>query len=162
MESDLVNLAKLMLSGMITAAVVTSADAQGIKDLTTIVSLRGQCSKLMIAKVDFSSDCQGKLMNTAYKSGRTGFTFWLGDGFVTFSGADSPAMGIRASVSLDRVLLARVGPERDSPLVATGTCTYTNPWAGPSHVNCRAFTKLGMVTASFVSDGQEPDISSFE
>lgn len=153
-----------MLSGILAVAPFSIAKAEDIKDLTAIVFLKGKCGNLMIADEEFSRGCQAKIMNTVYKSGRTGFTFFHGDfDLFTFSGVDNPAIGNRASVSLDRVLLAPGGKEEDQVrLLATGTCTYTNPYAGPSHVNCRAFTKLGTITASFVSDGQEPDITRFD
>jgi hypothetical protein len=154
----------LLLIGTIAATAATSSDAQGIKDLTNIVFLNGQCTELRIGSKDARSGCTGKIFNTIYRTGRTGFTFMMGEqAVVTFSGFGKPAVGNRGFSTLDRVLLKWTGSEGErEALLATGTCSFTNPYAGPSHIKCKAFTKRGTISASFVSDGKEPEIESFE
>jgi hypothetical protein len=125
--------------------------------------MNGTCQRLIIAGNDASSSCQGKLTNTMYRTGRSGFTFLAGDvAVVTFSGADSPAKGDQAVIRLDKVIFTLVGTGTEPNVVnATGSCSYTNPYAGPSHVSCSASTKAGRFSASFVSDGAPPDLQEF-
>ena len=129
-----------------------------------IAVLNGTCKRLIVAGKDLSKDCEGKVTNTMYESTRrTGFLFVTrgGDVVVNFSGLDSPAVGDHAAALLSHVIFTQgeTGSNRakHQAYVATGTCTYTNPYAGPSHINCSASTTKGLFSASFVSDGRPPD-----
>lgn len=142
-----------------------AAEAQDreLSNLHAIAIMQGTCHRLVIGEKDASSNCESKLTNTMYKTGRSGFTFLVGDlAVVTFSGADSPAKGNSASIRLDKVIFTLIGTGTEPNVVpATGTCTYTNPYAGPSRVHCSASTESGRFSGSFVSNGQPPDIQEF-
>ena len=142
-----------------------AAEAQdrNLSNLHAIAIMNGTCDGLVMGDKDASSGCEGKLTNTMYKTGRSGFTFLVGDlAVVTFSGADSPAKGNIARIRLDKVIFTLIGTGTKPNVVpATGTCTYTNPYAGPSHVTCSASTKSGRFSGSFVSDGKPPDLQEF-
>lgn len=134
-----------------------------MKNLRAVAMMHGTCGKLVMAGEDVSEGCQGLITNTMYKTGRTGFVFTAGDvAVVTFSGAGAPAQGDQASARLDKVIFTLIGTGTEpNVLPATGTCTYTNPYAGPSRINCSATTKIGRFSGTFVSDGEEPDIKQF-
>ena len=152
------------LAAALMLGLAASVDAQPApQNLAAIALLQGTCGHLVVGGKDASSRCEGKLTNSIYKTGRSGFTFLVGDlAVVTFSGADSPAKGDQATVRLDKVIFTLVGTGTPPNVVpATGTCTYTNPYAGPSHVNCSAATKSGSFSASFVSNGEPPDLQRF-
>jgi hypothetical protein len=158
---------RLYLSALALAlsALQTAAQARdpGLSSLHAIAIMNGTCKQLTIADKDASSGCEGKLTNTIYKTGRSGFTFLVGDlAVVTFSGADSAAKGNSATIHLDKVIFTLIGTGTDPNVIrATGTCTYTNPYVGPSHVTCSASTKSGRFSAAFVSNGQPPDLQEF-
>ena len=153
-----------------TACAATAVIAQGQSDdlpgLSSFAVMNGTCQRFIVAGEDLSEGCEGKVLNTMYEStGRTGFAFLTRSGTsVTFSGVDTPAQGDQAHSILDRVIFTMDNKETNPKAVksnvveATGTCSYTNPYAGPSHINCSATTKNGSFSASFVSDGKAPDI----
>jgi hypothetical protein len=78
---------------------------------------------------------------------------------VSFYGLDSKAVGDKAVLHVDTIL---VTPEGPAPVArrkrATGRCTYTNPYAGPSHIQCSAKAEGKSYEALFVSDGTPPNI----
>lgn len=154
---------------ILAAIVIVSPSAQALAgpaaapNLSAIAFLKGTCQSFVVGGKDASRKCLGKLTNTVYRTGRSGFTFVVGDlAVVTFSGADSPAIGNRAAIRLDKVIFTLIGTGTPPNVIpASGRCTYTNPYAGPSHVNCSATTKDGPFSASFVSNGEPPDIQQF-
>lgn len=156
------NIAVLCLGAAATAG-PAGAREQGFDNLQGIAIMNGKCTQLTVAGMDSTRACEGKITNTMYKTGRTGFVFMVGDfAVVTFSGMDSPAKGDQTATRLDRIIFTLIGtgtPPNDIP--ATGSCTYTNPDAGPSRINCSATTGEGKFSGSFVSDGQPPDITEF-
>jgi hypothetical protein len=145
------------------AASAPAKSSGNLDNLAGLAMLNGTCSKLVVAGHDESEACVGKLSNTIYRTGRTGFVFVAGDtAVVTFSGMDTPVKGDVGSVRLDHVIFGLMGTGTDpNSLTATGSCRYTNPYAGPSHVDCTASTKIGRFSASFVSDGEGPDMQRF-
>ena len=147
------------------ASFTTPATAQGsnFDNLHAIAMMDGKCAQLTFAGQDGTQRCEGKITNTVYKTGRSGFTFLIGDlAVITFSGADSPAKGDQATVRLDKVIFTLIGTgTKPNVIPASGSCTYTNPYAGPSRINCSATTGDGKFSGSFVSNGQPPDIQEF-
>jgi hypothetical protein len=143
----------------------TPAKAQDrdLRHLQAVAILNGNCTQLSFAGKDATRACVGKITNTMYKTGRTGFVFMAGDlAVITFSGADNPAQGDQATVRLDKVIFTLVGTGTEPNVIpATGNCRYTNPYAGPSRITCSASTKDGKFSGAFVSDGAEPDIKEF-
>ena len=134
-------------------------------NLMGTATLTGTCQRLIIAGDDSTSRCRGLVGNTAYRSGRSGFTFFV-EGepglVVTFSGADGPAQGDQAAIALDKVIFTPIRPQRaTTELRATGRCTYTNPYIGSSRIDCSASTDDGRYSGTFVSDGRPPATERF-
>lgn len=124
----------------------------------TILSfLHGSCSKLVIAGKDRTTDCKPSLVNAAYPTGNSSFMFPVGDAIVvSFFGRDNPAVGNRSMIYLQRVTV-RSGPKEDSlSSNVQGTCTYTNPYAGPARISCQADSPKGPYQVDFTSDGTAP------
>lgn len=153
----------LTLAVVVAPFQVSAAPKGDLSNLAGIATLNGTCSRLVMADNDASDSCVGQAINSMYNNGRTGFAFQAGDmAIVTFSGIGTPAKGDLAESKLDHVIFGLVGTGTEPNSVpATGKCTYTNPYAGPSHINCFAKTKSGTFSASFVSDGAEPDVQEF-
>ena len=157
------NLVTRLLGLAVFAAGPATAQDQGFDNLHAIAIMDGKCSSLVIADKPATHQCVGKITNSMYKTGRSGFIFTAGDvAVVTFSGADSPAKGDQANIRLDKVIFTLIGTGTPPNVIAAkGTCTYTNPYAGPSRINCSATTEAGRFSGSFVSNGREPDIQRF-
>jgi hypothetical protein len=153
----------ILVVGAALMAEPASAQEQGFANLHAIALMDGKCTSLVIADKPATHNCTGKITNSMYKTGRSGFIFTAGDlAVVTFSGADSPAKGNQATVRLDKVIFTLIGTGTEPNVMpAKGSCTYTNPYAGPSRINCTATTEAGRFSGSFVSDGREPDIQRF-
>lgn len=153
-----------------TTCAVSDATAQDpgldLQGLSGFAVLDGTCQRFIVAGKDLTNECDGTVVNTMYeRTGRTGFAFVTrSNTSVTFSGGDTPAEGDQAHSVVDRVFFSIENTESDPQAVksdvlqATGTCTYTNPYAGPSRINCSASTKDGPFIASFLSDGNPPKI----
>jgi hypothetical protein len=131
--------------------------------IDTFSSLTGTCEKLMIAGKEATARCKGQVINTAYKNGRSNFVFTDGEEqIVSFLGEDHPAKGNEAVLTLTNVTVTRL-EEKPTPvsIKVRGTCTYTNPYSGPSRINCAAKGGGKRYGATFVSDGKPPQISRF-
>ena len=84
--------------------------------------------------------------------------FGVGDAVVvSFFGRDNPAIGGKSMIYLQRVTV-RVGAKEDpASSDVQGTCTYTNPYAGPARISCQADGTEGQYKVDFISDGKAPD-----
>lgn len=133
--------------------------------LSSIAMMNGRCTGLMFGGKDGSRVCGPKVVNTVYRDGRTGFTFVVGDiAVVTFSGSASQVKDTAdiATQPLDKVIFTLTGTGTPpNALKAAGVCTFSNPYAGVSTIDCTAHTSSGIFRASFVSDGKEPSIQEF-
>ena len=67
----------------------TTAGAQTAVGDAQMVSVTGNCGKLLVEQQDLTASCSGKLLNVVYPDGRVAFYFVLEDGrIVSFSGMD--------------------------------------------------------------------------
>ena len=119
--------------------------------------LNGTCKLLMTPEGDQTHDCEPELINMAFASGNSSFIVTIKDkGGITFKGKDSAAVGNTASLSVSTILLTGTSFAPAIELKAKGRCTYTNPNAGPVHVECSAKTDRGTYQLSYESDGNWP------
>jgi len=149
----------------ILAMVLCFAQGAVAAPLSQLATMNGRCTSLTFAGKDGSKACQPKVVNSVHTDGRVGFTFLVGDiAVITFSGV-APQVKDTANIAtqpLDTVIFTLTGmgtPPND--LKAAGVCTFSNPYAGPSKINCTAHTSNGIFRATFVSDGKEPSIQDF-
>lgn len=121
--------------------------------------MNGKCHKFTFAGAEATPLCEGKILNVTYPDGHSSFMFTLKDkALVSFYGLDARAIGDKATLRIQKLTLNLLmgTPSTGSP--ASGECTYTNPYAGPSLVQCRATVGTRRFEATFVSDGNEPDL----
>jgi hypothetical protein len=157
---------QIALVAMATAVISsTGADAQSRRRSNPgpdfILGLDGQCEKLVVEGDDHTPDCSGKILNTSYQDGRSGFYFVTKSGAaITFSGlgGNQVKMGAdRAIQPIDMVLFAFEG--ESEKLRAVGSCDFENPYKGKSRIVCSATTKRGAYEGRFASDGAPPKTS---
>lgn len=135
-----------------------------LENLSALTILKGDCGRLIMAGNDASPYCKGMITNTSYKTGRSGFVFLAGDtAIITFSGQDHAAVGDNAFITLDKVIFTLVGMGTPpNTIAAKGKCNYSNPFNGNhARITCNATTTSGAFNATFVSDGEEPDVKEF-
>ncbi len=136
-----------------TSTLAEQKKAQPIK----LATMRGKCHKLLIPGADVTSICHSAIANFIYPTGKSSFQFVANDkASIGFFGTDSKAVNGKAILLVEKItfnLLMGAGP---TSATASGTCTYTNPYDGPSLVQCSARTEQGLFEATFVSDGSEP------
>ena len=146
-----------LLSGM-----STSVAAQNLDNLASLATMSGKCHKLVIGGADASALCKAMVTNAAYKTGKSSFTFVAGESaIVGFFGADSRAEGNKAVLKVEQITLNLMMGTPSTMAPANGTCTYTNPYAGPSLVQCSAVSGGKTYSATFVSDGRSPEVKQF-
>ena len=152
-----------MRHGLILAALVFSAPVAHAEDqIATIAGLTGTCQMLQTPDGDKTSVCDQRLMNVAYKSNHSSFkTIFGGQTIVSFYGNDQAAIGNRAEIQLLKIVTTEVKTLKSSVILARGTCSYTNPNAGPVHIDCIADTDNGNYVLHFLSDGKFREIKSF-
>jgi hypothetical protein len=138
----------------------TASAQQQAANRAVIGTMNGKCHKLLIGAADASSICEDKIINVAYLTGKSSFQFIAKDrAVVGFFGSDDKAMGDNAVLSVEQISLNMLMGTPSTISAASGTCTYSNPYAGPSLIQCSAKTTEGRFEATFVSDGQEPELS---
>jgi hypothetical protein len=155
--------APLLLAACLLPA--SSAAAQGgLDNLASVATLRGRCVRLVVRGAE-ARPCGAQIINTAHTDGRSGFSFFTDGEVIDFAGQDSAAVGDRATLEVDTMIVARTdtrGPLRPRTISARGTCTYTNPYAGVATITCTAVTSEGEFSALFRSDGNPPNIQRFD
>jgi len=145
---------------LVACGAAAGAAQQGIAPGTVVVIMKGACSLLVVGGVDMTRQCNPTVINNAYPSGRSSFMFVYGDLVVSFFGEDSAAVGDQATLQVEEIGVARGradGSASRVPHSVRGTCTYTNPYKGPSRIICSATGKEGSYRAEFPSDGKPPE-----
>lgn len=141
-----------------------TAAAQEIPNWESVGAVQGECKKLVVAGRDRSSECRPAVAVLIYRDGRKSFAF-SGEGMmVSFSGTREESSGNEARLTLDAVTVASYaagGEVATDPSPATGTCEFSNPWAGRSYIRCVATTPSGKFRGLFNSDGRPPDMQKF-
>ena len=136
----------------------TPASSQiGLEEFVTL----GRCESLIAGGRDRTLMCKERL-TSGHAGGRSAFAFSLGaTNKISFAGFDGPALGDRATIAIDMVLVWR-DREMPSPgpevIPASGTCTYVGPNLGISTITCDASTAQGRFSAIFHTDGRAPDL----
>ena len=121
----------------------------------------GTCKTLVTLSKDLTDVCGAKLVNTTWRSGRAGFYFVTTTGIaVTFSGMGDGQIHPNPDVAIQPVDLLIFGKDHETQK-AVGSCRFSNPFHGVATVDCEAQTAVGEFKASFVTDGNEPDIKRF-
>jgi hypothetical protein len=112
---------------------------------------------------DMSEHCGGKIIQTIYKTGRTGFTVPVGDKdtLVTFSGMEGAKPDVNSQLQdVDRVILnLSIDGVPPSVKSVSGSCAYANPYLGPMTISCNATAGNDAYLLEFRTDGSEPTIS---
>lgn len=108
-----------------------------------------------------SEGCQGPVIQSIYKSGRTGFTVGFGEKGVaiTFSGMNGKKPDANSQLQTLDLLIFNLGIEGVDPETdeIDGSCSYSNPHLGPMNINCHATDKEGGgYLLEFRTDGSEP------
>jgi hypothetical protein len=151
---------RLLISGLIALLVAEAVAAQsgGTPKGTILTSVSGSCTVLVLAGKDITPECGPVLVNVAYPTGASSFMFSIGGtAIVSFYGRDNPAIGDHAMIYLQRVTFKDSSSENPSSDVS-GTCAYSNPFAGRALIECNADSKDGQFRAVFTTDGTAPKV----
>jgi len=147
------------------ALLVSAGPGRADSRLTGMATVKGTCQKLVIAGQDRSLECTGRLLNTDYDDQRTGFYFiLLNGGVITFSnrGDLEKKVGPDKRVTpVDLVIIGQYPDKKIDRVAAKGRCRYGNPFKGPSLIECSADSELGRFEATFLSDGEKPEMKTF-
>jgi len=140
-------------------AIVGAAQAKSQSSPMTIMN--GTCSDLVVAGEPLEG-CDGKLMNSALDNGRTGFYFTAGSTVIIFSGIGDRQLKINDDnvvQPINGLIIVNSGTDHSDhaeTFRAVGSCRYNNPNKGVSKIDCHADTERGVFSATFVSNGREP------
>lgn len=157
----------VLAAAMLVAGVLLTSAGSGRADsrLTGMAIIKGTCQKLVIAGKDRSLECTGNLLNTDYDDQRTGFYFTLlNGGVITFSNRGDLQERTRPDKRVTLVDIVIIGQYPDKTInrvAARGRCRYGNPFKGPSLVECSADSELGRFEATFLSNGEKPEMKTF-
>lgn len=135
-------------------------------ELTGIATVTGTCEYLALAGKNLTRDCVGKIVQSMYDNGRTGFTVVVGeDGVaITMSGMQGGKPDADSQLqAVDRVILnLNIDGVAPSDVSAKGACAYTNPYLGRAIFTCHAVDDSGgSYLLQFRTDGSAPSISEF-
>ncbi|HEY4202775.1 MAG TPA: hypothetical protein VGM83_19665 [Devosiaceae bacterium] len=149
------------MTGIIVSMMSGAGHAQDRANLEDVASVTGTCDKLIMAGDDLSPTCSGQMIQSIYNTGRTGFTVMVGDKgkTATFTGMEGAKPDDNSQLqTVDRVIVNEgIKGSTPSTIAATGSCAYTNPYMGPTIVNCQAVGDNGdAFLLQFRTDGSEP------
>lgn len=135
---------------------------ENINNIDTLATMKGKCREFIVGGKDWTTLCEPKVVNAAYRNGKASFTFIASDkAMVGFFGKDSRAQGDKATLKVEKITLNLLMGMPSTMADATGICIYTNPYNGPSVIKCSARSSGKNFSATFVSDGREPTIQEF-
>jgi hypothetical protein len=124
--------------------------------------MTGTCERLVIDGKDLTGDCAGKIIQSIYDDGRTGWYMMIGDkgAVVTLSGMSGAKPDADSQLQdLDSVIwggAAKGAPAKTETI--TGQCLYSNPNNGPTSITCIAKNQTGDVSVlEFRTDGKPPE-----
>ena len=158
----------VLAAAMFVAGVLLMSADSGRADsrLTGMATVMGTCQKLVIAGQDRSLECTGRLLNTDYDDRRTGFYFiLLNGGVITFSNRgdlEERAGPDKRVAPVDLVIIGQYPNKKIDRVPAKGRCRYGNLFKGrPSLIECSADSELGRFEATFLSNGEKPELKTF-
>ncbi|MBZ7923084.1 hypothetical protein LAC79_14965 [Ensifer adhaerens] len=141
------------------------AAAQGMGDLTGVATVTGTCERLVVAGEDLTATCVGRLIQSIYRTGRTGFTVNIGSGgAITFSGIEGEKPNADSQLqSVDKVIVNRgKDGEPISSKEVSGGCFYENPFKGPATTKCEGIdAEKGAYVLQFRTDGTPPKLLNY-
>jgi hypothetical protein len=141
------------------AACVAAVPAAARDPVANVAVLSGDCSKLVFADTNYSAICDHFIANIAYQSGHSSFQFaGVHRLALGFYGTDHEARGDESYIMVEKVDFNDMKGGPSTMIDANGRCTYTNPYAGPSRVECSAVASGKTYAASFLSDGEPPAV----
>ncbi|MGJ5175482.1 hypothetical protein ACQR16_03750 [Bradyrhizobium oligotrophicum] len=147
------------------ALLMSAGSGRADSRLTGMATVKGTCQKLVVAGQDRSLECTGSLLNTDYDDQRSGFYFiLLNGGVITFSnrGDLEKRVGPDKRVApVDLVMIGEYPSKKINTVAAKGRCRYGNPFKGPSLIECSADSELGHFEATFLSNGEKPEVKTF-
>lgn len=143
-------------------ACASGAASQNLGNVANLATMTGRCTTLVMPEGDMTARCTGKLINTAYRDNHSNFMAVRDDAVVvSFFGTDHAASGDVAMLDVSRVTISRGAGRKSRSIEAQGRCRYTNPFAGPSQVDCQATANGKIYRLSFLSDGNPPEVKYF-
>ncbi|UFZ02495.1 hypothetical protein LQG66_24820 [Bradyrhizobium ontarionense] len=152
----------ILVAGML---LISAGSGRADSRLTGMAIVKGTCQKLVIAGKDRSLECTGSLLNTDYDDQRTGVYFTLLDGgVITFSNRgdlEERAGSDKHVAPVDLVIIGQYPNKKINRVAAKGRCRYGNPFKGPSLIECSADSELGRFEATFLSNGEKPEVKTF-
>lgn len=134
-----------------------------IEGLRGEIILTGTCTKFIVLGKDRSATCMGKFISNDFKDGRTDLYFATDQGtVVAFSTRVNAQVRPDDDTVVQPVDIIYLHVKQDTtPMKAVGFCRYTNPYKGPSPIECEAYTASGTFGAAFISDGSAPTEKKF-
>ncbi len=153
--------ATMMMGGLASVP----AAAQGMGDLNGVAMVTGTCERLVVAGEDMTNTCEGRLIQSIYRTGRTGFTVNIGSGgAITFSGIEGEKPDADSQLqSVDKVIVN--GGKDGGPISSkdvTGSCFYENPFKGPAVTKCEGSdAEKGAYVLQFRTDGTPPKLLNY-
>jgi hypothetical protein len=143
----------------VTLVAVAPAGAQNLDNVAAIATMQGKCVRLVTPDGDLTVRCGRQIINTTYRDNHSSFMIPIDKDIVmSFWGEDHAAIDDRAVMTVRKITTAQTGHGKPMPQDADGQCSYTNPYAGPSHIDCTATVAGKTYAFSFVSDGQAPNV----
>ena len=109
-------------------------------DVGALVSLKGECVKLVAGGKDMTGSCGAAVASNTTADGRVMFIFSTGDGgLLSIVGTDLPNPAPdRDAIRIVNSVTKAAGAG-NAPVVkpASGTCTFGDPTKGPITIECR-------------------------
>jgi len=152
-----------MLLPMALAMAPAAADRPDLSRIASTTTLQGTCQKLVLpGGGDNTARCAGKIAHIAYRDGRSSFRIAVaGSILIGFYGNEGTAIGDTATLAVTRILVTPPFARGADVLEAEGECRFTDPGAGPVHIECKATRPGEVYELLFASDGNPPTVERF-
>jgi hypothetical protein len=130
-------------------------------NLQNMAMSTGTCERLVVDGRDFTSGCAGKIIQSIYDDGRTGWYLMVGDKgtVVTLSGMSGAKPDADSQIQDLDSLILNLGVKNapSSKEAISGQCLYSNPNNGPTSITCVAKNNQAAVSVlEFRTDGRPP------
>lgn len=149
--------AHIIVSLGLLATTATEALPQNNPGRSGVAIARGSCVAVVVGGKKLP-DCRPEVASVTLPDGTVQFIFTAGNQRYSFSGYGSAVRGGGNGMQMPVrfIAIGKGGADLDV-IAAKGSCRSGNPYAGkPIKVHCSASSKIGEISATFITNGQPP------
>jgi hypothetical protein len=135
--------------------------------IVEMVTVSGTCTRLVHAGLAIDG-CKPILVNMNYSTGVSAYWFMTAGTILSFSGdgarrvEQGPDIVVQAIATVILAATADAFKDKNAEAAAIGFCRFGDPTIKGSTIECVAHTPAGLYEGAFTTDGNPPQLETFQ